>query len=281
MLDALLPWRSNGLVLFEWDRLHGRRPVPLGVVPVWMGVAVFVIAVTFPGGLVPLISRVPGAVGLHGSLITSSGTPARWIHAAVFWALPWLLLERRMIYRGRSWEHLEAKTATLIRLFGYAMLAYPFLRLGFFGVSRLLYRGEPAATLIDLVLLETRFPILQRYLLAIAVAGQFAALTWLLVVARLRLAQWAAVIASKPLERLACYTATTLILTGALLALKTGLYDQISDPATWRTAGGAAHFLRHQLPWAALVSLIALLVAAAARWDAHRRAQPAPQPVGA
>jgi hypothetical protein len=271
LFAALFNWHRSHLAHREWDRLHARRPIPLAAASVWGGLTAYVVAMSFPWGLTPLEIPVPGSPGWQSTLLTTEATVARWVHAAVFWALPWVLFEWRLGVGRRPWEELEGRTTALIRLFGYALLFYPLIRLALFGVSRLAYRGLPAPTIIDAILLDAERPIVERYLWSLAVEGHFALITLILVTCRLRVAQWASVIVIRPPARLMLYALPTLGMTVLLILLKGTLYDPLAQSEFWRQGDVIVHFVRVVCPWSLVIASLALLVGGWARLEARRR----------
>lgn len=277
MFAAIKHWRCSPDAQLEWDRFHA-KPLPWVALAVWLGVSAHVVAMSFPWGLTPLQIPVPGETGWQSTLLASDTTPARWVHAAIFWVLPWILMEWRLGVGRQSRESLEPRATALIRLFGYALLFYPLLRLGFFGLSRMFYRGLPAPTMIDAILLDTNRPIIERYLWTLATEWHFALITFLLVVCRVRIAQWAAVIVPRPPARLLLYALPSLIMTMALIILRMGLADPMLQADVWRQAEPSVYFVRVMLPWSVVIAGVALLVAHIARQEAERCSRPLGSP---
>jgi len=252
MLSAVHSWRRDPSVRFEWNCLHACRPIPLGALPVWMGVAVYVVLITYPWAHAPLLSSVGLRGSLGGEMLLKASTPLFWACAFAFWFLPWAMFERRILYRTSTPADLEKKTNVLIRLFFYALLFYPLIRLGYFGVSQIALRTPPSPTLIDLILFDTSRPILFRYVFTLGVALTFALYTLSMVVLRLRLAQWATLRAHSRAMRFVAYAIPSVTFALLLFPLKRNVYNELV-PFVMGEGGMPGLFISHYLPWVAFV----------------------------
>jgi hypothetical protein len=284
MITTVIAWRTDPGVRFEWKCLHARHPIPLGVLPVWGGLFLFTIALIFPWAHAPLISTTVGDHSWSADLLRKCSAPSFLIHTLLFWLLPWMMLERRMLYRGRTLDHLQKKTAVLIRLYLCALLAFPLIRLGSFGLYHIAHHGDPAPTLIDTILYDSSRPMAQRYFFTLFIALCFGMYTLSMVVLRLRLAQWAAVSTDRRFDRFVGYAIPSIVFAVFLLALKRNVYNLLNpyavpeegmpalmlkrniysvlnDSYAVPEGGMSAQFLQHWLPWV-LISIALCLLAA-------------------
>jgi hypothetical protein len=271
VIAQVLGWNPSPLAALEWQHLHARRPLPIGASLAWAGVALYAVLMAQPWAMEPI---TPAA--LHGLLAASPAlaplfAPTLWVQAFAFWLLPWALLERCMRHRGNSWEQLEAKVTTLIRLYAWALAFYPLLRLGAFGILRLVQRGPAAPTLIDFILFDQKQPIALRYFAALGVAGLYGAVTWTLVVSRLRIAQWAAMSTPGRGQRFIAYAATTLVFGAFFLLVKANLFNAVSDPVRMIERGKVAYLAAHWVPWTIIAMTLSIGIAVGAHHAARRR----------
>lgn len=251
MFSNVLTWRNDPALRFEWDRLHARRRFPTGVFPVWGGIFLYVLTITYAWTYSSLLSSPPLGASVDAILIRKWTSPIFWFHGGVFWLLPWLMFERRLLYRYNSPTDLEQKTGVLLRLFTYALLAFPLIRLGVFGISQIFVRNAPCPTLVDFVLFDTRIPVMMRYFQSLTITLCFALYTLSMIVLRLRLAQWAALRAATRTWRFVFYTISTLAFAGLFFLLKVNVYDYIV-PFEIPSNGFFHLFLRHFVLWIAL-----------------------------
>ncbi|NUP88389.1 MAG: hypothetical protein HUU25_01055 [Candidatus Sumerlaeia bacterium] len=269
-VTSALGWNAGPLTDLEWHCLHARRPLPLGALSVWVALTLYAVALSFPVATLPSLS--PGLARAVGDLPFARLllSPVFWMQALLFWLLPWILLERRMRYRGNSLPELEAKAAAIMRLYAYALACYPLLRLGSFGMLHLVRRGAPAPTHVDMILFDVSQPMLIRYVAALGVTALFGLVTWTVVVSRLRLAQWAAMSTPGRFDRFVAYSITTGVFVLFLGLLKRNIYDPLT-PSGLLPDHKLEHFLTNLFPWALIVMTVSIAVAAGAHLAARRR----------